>query len=428
MITMPSALFAFANDWSDQHRHLRSLLGEGKAIGKALAPLASAGLQVLPPVYNATVHDVLEAFREHRDQIRVFHFAGHASGSSLLFEDDAGIPTEIHAGGLAGYLGQQSGLVLVFLNGCATAPQVRQLRDAGVKAVVAATQDIDDTLAAEFAEAFYAELATRPLRAAYEAAVHAAQTRWGTNPGTIKRDVVGHRTSSTPTWPWTLDCDPAYERWTLRSELDRLARQRLRIRLGMGGAAVLTMLCAVMLLSAGARHTACRAPGLRLVCMTIGIGPSADEQALWEHATAQGTGQGLRVYLQTYPAGMYAEEARARLDGCSHEPVETLGPQREQRYPLTVAANHSRLQATEADARDDAVQRGRKDADTTCKLLASSMKIGSAVAEPREWRCVEDGHRFTCSFDGEIICRGQDLIASNEEHCNETLQDVGRLR
>jgi hypothetical protein len=57
----------------------------------------------------------------------------------LLFEDEAGRPAKAHAGGLADYLGQQPGLVLVFLNGCSTESQVRRLRAAGVKAVVATT-------------------------------------------------------------------------------------------------------------------------------------------------------------------------------------------------------------------------------------------------------------------------------------------------
>ena len=77
---MPAALLAFANDWVDDKRHLRSLLDEQKAITKALAPLVRAGLDVPAPLHNATVEDVLGAFRDHHDQVRVFHFGGHASG------------------------------------------------------------------------------------------------------------------------------------------------------------------------------------------------------------------------------------------------------------------------------------------------------------------------------------------------------------
>src|SRR5262249_47389173 len=163
-----TVLLAFANDWVDDKRHLRSLIEEGKAIGRVLDPLAKAGLEVLPPIHDATVDDVIRAFREHRDQIRVFHFGGHADGKTLLFEDEAGQPAEAHADGLAGYLGEQQGLMLVFLNGCGTEPQVRRLRAVGIKAVVATTHAIRDEVAAEFAEAFYAELTARPLKQAFD--------------------------------------------------------------------------------------------------------------------------------------------------------------------------------------------------------------------------------------------------------------------
>ena len=82
-------LLAFANDWVDDRRHLRSLLEESKAIDKALAPMVETGALVVPsPIHNATVDEVVGAFRrrQYRDRIRIFHFGGHASGSMLLFE------------------------------------------------------------------------------------------------------------------------------------------------------------------------------------------------------------------------------------------------------------------------------------------------------------------------------------------------------
>jgi len=102
-----------AHDWVDDKRHLRNLLEESKEINKVLAPLVEAGvLDVLPPIHNATVDDVVEAFREHRyrGRTRIFHFGGHASGSKLMFEDVVGAQTGAHASGLAGYLGRQRGL------------------------------------------------------------------------------------------------------------------------------------------------------------------------------------------------------------------------------------------------------------------------------------------------------------------------------
>src|SRR5882672_2687140 len=181
-------LLAFANDWVDDKRHLRSLLDESKAIDQALAPLVEIGaIAVLPPIHNATVDDVIGAFREHRHRGRIcmFHFGGHASGATLLLEDEAGHPAKAHASGLAGYLGRQRGLVLVFLNGCCTEPQVRRLRAAGIKAVVATTRAIQDGVAAEFARTFYAELAARPLRDAFDTAVQAIRLRWGDDPRAV---------------------------------------------------------------------------------------------------------------------------------------------------------------------------------------------------------------------------------------------------
>ncbi|TMQ28184.1 MAG: CHAT domain-containing protein [Deltaproteobacteria bacterium] len=298
---MTAVLLAFANDWIDDKRHLRSLLDEAKAIGKALGPAVKAGVELLPPLHNATVGDVTDAFRAHHDQIRVFHFGGHASGSALLFEDETGNPTEAHARGLAGYLGQQPGLVLVFLNGCSTEPQVRRLRAAGVKAVVATTHAIQDAVAAELAEAFYVELAVRPLRSAFDPAVHALQMRWGDDPRAVTRDVAPHDEPHTASWPWGIDCDPAYEDWTLGAEL---AQQRRRTRwqhLRLAAAATVLLLPLSLVVSADARRTACRAPGLHSLCAVIGTGgvPTAKEQALWEDARAQPTGDGLRAYLQT---------------------------------------------------------------------------------------------------------------------------------
>ena len=57
-----------------------------------LAPLVEAGALAVPsPIRNAIVEDVIGAFHErrYRDRIRIFHFAGHASGSMRL-EDERG--------------------------------------------------------------------------------------------------------------------------------------------------------------------------------------------------------------------------------------------------------------------------------------------------------------------------------------------------
>lgn len=218
-----------------------------------------------------------------------------------------------------------------------------------------------------------------------------------------------------------IDCDPAYETWMLRAELDQTAQRTGRARLLAAAAALIAVLSSVLALSADARRTVCRAPGLRTLCAATGIGeiPTDEEQAMWARALTQRSGDGLRAYLQSYPRGAHVDEARARLEGCSHERVEALGPEKDVRYPLTINANRTDLRSSEAEARDDAVMRGNRDAATSCALLDAASKVLSSVAEPRDWKCVEDGHRFTC---GEIVCHVRDRSVSNEERCGGTVE------
>jgi hypothetical protein len=421
-------LLAFANDWVDDKRHLRSLLEESKAIDKALAPLVETGAIVLPaPIHNATVDDVIGAFRDrrYRDRIRIFHFAGHASGSMLLFEDQAGRPSSAHAAGLAGYLGKQRGLMLVFLNGCSTGPQVRRLREAGVHAVVATTSTIQDAVAAEFAAAFYAELATRSLREAYETAVQAVRLRSGDDPRAVtreSRDAVPVDGGEAPQWPWIFDCDPACERWTLASELARQSHRTWRRRGLLAAAATLVLWMTALAVSADARRAWCRVPGLRSLCTAVGTGgvPTPAEDALWAEARTQRSGDGLRAYLSRYPTGAYAEEGRARLAGCVRVPVETPGPTDERRYAQwRVNPGPTRAFSTEDQARGDALRRGNDDAHEVCAALGVTDSLLSASVEPRTWECAEHEQGWACGFWGDLVCRLQRRVLTSEERCDE---------
>jgi hypothetical protein len=360
----PSAiLLAFANDWVDDRRHLRSLLEESKAITAALAPVVEAGLLVPPPIHNATVDDVIGTFRarRHRDRIRIFHFSGHAGGQALLFEDEAGQSAQAHASGLADYLGQQRGLVLVFLNGCCTEPQVRRLRAAGVKAVIATTRAIDDQAAADFAEAFYAELAGRPLREAFDAAASSVRLRHGDDPRTVTRDVDVHGDDRiAPAWPWILDCDPDFESWTLRQELTR-DRRRTRQRRLLPAVAAMCGLLTLLVLSAQVRRIACAAPGLRSLC-AAGSGGREDTPS---------TVQDIRQALVVAP------------DLVHPSPTE----------------EHARIRAT---------TRGHRDAAKLCKPLDKTADLLSAHARPIQWNCVELGDGFACGFRGEVVCTVRD--------------------
>lgn len=154
-MSAPVVLLSFAND---QGNYLRMLVRERKAIAGALRTYEDRRcirVQVEP---NAGIDDVFDLFNRFADQVAIFHYAGHADGAALRMEAAGGGSETAHAGGLAQKLGTSKALRLVFLNGCATADQVKALLDNGVPAVIATAVPIDDTMATEFAEQFYETL------------------------------------------------------------------------------------------------------------------------------------------------------------------------------------------------------------------------------------------------------------------------------
>ena len=228
-------VLAFVNDRNDDRRHLAHLDYETKAIAQALEPLVRDDVIQRPrSIPGATLDNILDALAAN-ERTCIFHFGGHANGSMLALDDGSGGSAAAHGNGLAGYLGRQRGLVLVFLNGCSTVKLVRRLRDAGVKAVVGTTHEIDDRVAAEFATQFYTELRELPLNQAFQRAEDAIRTRWGDDLTGAPRDVNGLDAPTPRAWPWLLKCDPAFETWNLRDEVMRL-RRRSEPQLVAGGA------------------------------------------------------------------------------------------------------------------------------------------------------------------------------------------------
>jgi len=181
--TRPVFLFlAFANDRVDPAHHLRNLPEEQRRVRAAMAPAVQAGICEVVERANATVEEVFDVFQAagYRDRVAVFHFGGHAGSGALLFESREGAATAAHAEGLARFLGEQRGLELVFLNGCSSQGQVQGLLDAGVHAVIATSQSIDDEVATELSTRFYRALAAGiPIRSALAQAVAAIQTQYG---------------------------------------------------------------------------------------------------------------------------------------------------------------------------------------------------------------------------------------------------------
>jgi hypothetical protein len=217
----PVVLAAFANDRIDDERYLRNLPKEQKQVRNALKKAERQRLCKLIERPNATVDEILDVFQEFRDQVVLFHFAGHAGSAELLFESLEGAPQIAHAGGIAAFLSQQRSLELVFLNGCSSEGQVQGLLDAGVASVIATSQDIDDSVATEFSARFYNGLASGgTIRASYEEAAAGAQAKRAQPRDAYRtsRHIQGTATDSRQ-WPWELHesakSSGSAERWGL---------------------------------------------------------------------------------------------------------------------------------------------------------------------------------------------------------------------
>ena len=214
----PVVFITFANDRDERVGYLRNLPEEARRIRGSLERAAREGLCEVVERSNATLKDILDVFQDpdQRNRIAIFHYGGHANGYELLLESEKGIPSIADGKGLAAFLGQQTGLQLVFLNACATQPHVQGLLDAQVPAVIATARAIEDAAAMEFAGRFYQALAAgAALRTAYEEAAAAVRTAGG---GTTRHLYAAEQPAS-DRWPWDFFIRPgakvSVDRWNL---------------------------------------------------------------------------------------------------------------------------------------------------------------------------------------------------------------------
>jgi hypothetical protein len=171
-MSSPVVFLAFSND---ADAHLELLKAESKGVFGALRDLDRQDFVKVHREESADVDELFEALLTFKDRIAIFHYGGHADAGTLRLEGGAG-----HAGGIAGLLGEQANLKLVFLNGCATRPQVDRLLAAGVKAIIATSVPIRDDKASEFAARFYQALASRrTIGQAFGLAQDLLKTRYG---------------------------------------------------------------------------------------------------------------------------------------------------------------------------------------------------------------------------------------------------------
>lgn len=219
----PVILLVSANERVDPSRHLRNLSAEIYRIGDKLRPAEQDGLCEVLLRLNAGADLIFDVFQDarYRNRIAVLHYAGHADGDQLLLEAPSGAPGPTGAAGLAAFLEEQRGLRLVFLNGCATAPQVEGLIAAKCPAIIATSQAIEDEAAMDFAVRFYAGLASgASLESAFKEAGGAVRATKGGNPRGLYWGGEVMPAAGADPWPWALyagsDAVGEAHRWTLR--------------------------------------------------------------------------------------------------------------------------------------------------------------------------------------------------------------------
>lgn len=167
---LPTILLAFADAKGD----LPQLKQESSALKDAFLLLEHEGLIHLEREESITVAELGNRLTHYLSSLVVFHYAGHAHGTGLLFEG-----SEARADGLAGMLAQAPYLRLVFLNGCETAAQAQRLLDLGVPTVIATAQAVPDRLALEFATVFYEALSRKEtIQVAFDFARHFLATQY----------------------------------------------------------------------------------------------------------------------------------------------------------------------------------------------------------------------------------------------------------
>lgn len=160
---MPTILLLTANDSSNQ---LDKLTAEVKEIQRTLNSAYGRDYEtVLVP--ETSIEDLIKEFNIPNREIEVLHYAGHADGHALQLADG-----NADAEALAAKIKTRQTVKFVFLNGCATAGQVKYFHQAGVPFVLATSRPVDDTKAQWLSTQFYQYLTlNRTLRQAMEEVV-----------------------------------------------------------------------------------------------------------------------------------------------------------------------------------------------------------------------------------------------------------------
>lgn len=212
---------SFANS---EKAYLPQLKAEGRALKKALRPLEQRGFISVEKEESTSADELLELLASYKDQLCIFHYGGHAGDDLLALEGK-----NAQAKGLAKLLGEQKNLKLVFLNGCSTKGQVETLFEAGVKAVIATSVDVEDEQARYLAISFYQALVNkRSIKRAFEFAKSAVEMVFSNSPDIrVFRGIVMAFDEEMPevSVPWGLYVQPEYEDEIFKWRLPYYAKQ-----------------------------------------------------------------------------------------------------------------------------------------------------------------------------------------------------------
>jgi hypothetical protein len=201
----PRILLAFSNDGFQPDRELKALKREMKKLDEILQ-----GQMEVTDKWEATQSVIVKALKELGEDIRIFHFAGHAGPEGVETQEGEAERRLTRAQGLADFIGLLEQVHLVFLNGCATQQQVALFHRSQVPVVIATTEPVGDVFASDFAIAFYDSLAKgRSIQKAFAE----AQAQMGMN-----YDLGGDRAllsrrepqAAERDFPYRLHCNPQF--------------------------------------------------------------------------------------------------------------------------------------------------------------------------------------------------------------------------
>ncbi len=156
------ALLVFSYDTTNP---LFKLMGELNAVQSYLQHPSCDPI----PKWQCGPEHVREFFDTYREEVRIFHFGGHAFGEHLQLNDTFDVMRLSFVEALAERVCKYKGLKLVFLNGCSTDDQAQAFLDHGVGAVISTRQPLKDRYGLAFSRMFYLEFCrkNKPLQEAF---------------------------------------------------------------------------------------------------------------------------------------------------------------------------------------------------------------------------------------------------------------------